>query len=188
MTLPSENERAETGWRSVKDRLAFEDLFFQNWGRVFGVLFRLTGDRAEAEDLALETFWRLWQRPPEQEQSLGGWLYRVATNLGYNALRAAGRRQHYEQSAGRDAFDLSESPNPAGEVERNEARQRVRQVLSRMPARQAQLLILRHSGLSYQEIAEALHLSPSSVGTLLGRAEKEFVQQYDSGGDHASDG
>jgi RNA polymerase sigma-70 factor, ECF subfamily len=188
MTLPPENERAEPAWRSLKDRLAFEDLFLRHWAQVFGVLFRLTGDRAEAEDLALETFWRLWQRPPSQEQSLGGWLYRVATNLGYNALRSAGRRLHYEQNAGRDALDSTGAPNPAGEVERSETRARVQQVLGQMPARQAQLLILRHSGLSYQEIAEALHLSPSSVGTLLGRAEKEFIQLYEVGGDHAPDG
>ena len=188
MTLPPENKRAETGWRRLKDRLAFEDLFLQHWGRVFGVLFRLTGDRAEAEDLALETFWRLWQRPPAQEQSLGGWLYRVATNLGYNALRAAGRRLRYEESAGRDALDANESANPASETEQKEARLRVRQILSKMPERQARLLILRHSGLSYQEIADALNLSASSVGTLLGRAEKEFIQLYDSGGDHAPDG
>ena len=188
MTLPPENERVASVWHSLKDRLAFEDLFLQHWGRVFGVLFRLTGDRAEAEDLALETFWRLWQRPPAQEQSLGGWLYRVATNLGYNALRAAGRRTHYEQNAGRDALDVAEIPNPAGEVERSEERARVRQALGQMTPRQSQLLILRHSGLSYQEIAEALNLSPSSVGTLLVRAEKEFIKLYEIGGDHAPDG
>jgi RNA polymerase sigma-70 factor (ECF subfamily) len=80
------------------------------------------------------------------------------------------------------------SPNPAKEAERSEERQRVQQILQQMPARQAQLLILRHSGLSYQEIAETLNVAPTSVGTLLVRAEKEFMRLYEEGDDHAHNG
>ncbi|MDR3573262.1 MAG: sigma-70 family RNA polymerase sigma factor [Anaerolineaceae bacterium] len=187
MSFRSEEERADQ-----KKRAAFEDLFLQNWDKVYGVLFRLTGDSAEAEDLALETFVRLWQRPPSQDQTLAGWLYRVATNLGYNALRSAGRRSRHELDAGVEAQTTgsgSDNPaNPAKEAERSEDRQRVQQTLQQMQARQAQLLILRHSGLSYQEIAETLNIAPASVGTLLVRAEKEFVQLYEKGEDHAHNG
>jgi RNA polymerase sigma-70 factor (ECF subfamily) len=184
MSFRSEEERAEH-----KKQAAFEDLFLQHWDRVYGVLFRLTGDRAEAEDLALETFLRLWQRPPAQDQTLAGWLYRVATNLGYNALRSAGRRSRRELDAGLEALaESAGSPNPAKEAERSEDRLRVQQILQQMQARQAQLLILRHSGLSYQEIAETLNISPASVGTLLVRAEKEFVRLYEEGEDHAHNG
>jgi hypothetical protein len=72
---------------------AFEELFQQHWQRVNAVLFRLVGDRDEAEDLALDAFWRLYRLPPPSgtTASLGGWLYRVATNLGFNALRARKR-------------------------------------------------------------------------------------------------
>jgi RNA polymerase sigma-70 factor, ECF subfamily len=172
-----------------QERTSFEDLFLQNWDRIYGVLFRLTGDRAEAEDLALETFLRLWQRPPAQDQTLAGWLYRVATNLGYNALRSAGRRSRHELDAGKEALAANAgSPNPAKEAERREDRQRVQQVLQQMQERQAQLLVLRHSGMSYQEIAETLNISPASVGTLLVRAEKNFVRLYEKGDDHAHNG
>ena len=184
MSFRSEEERAEH-----KKQAAFEDLFLQHWDRVYGVLFRLTGDRAEAEDLALETFLRLWQRPPAQDQTLAGWLYRVATNLGYNALRSAGRRSRHELDAGLEALaENAGSPNPAKEAERSEDRLRVQQILQQMQSRQAQLLILHHSGLSYQEIAETLNLAPASVGTLLVRAEKEFVRLYEEGEDHAHNG
>jgi RNA polymerase sigma-70 factor (ECF subfamily) len=47
-----------------------------------------------------------------------------------------------------------------------------------MKPRAAQLLILRHSGLSYADIAAALGVAPGSVGTLLARAEKEFERRY----------
>ena len=186
MAFGSEEKRAE---RKERAAAAFEDLFLQHWEKVYGVLFRLTGDRAEAEDLALETFLRLWQRPPAQEQTLAGWLYRVATNLGYNALRSAGRRSRHELDAGMEALATDTvSPNPAKEAERSEDRQRVQQILQQMQARQAQLLILRHSGLSYQEIADALNVAPASVGTLLVRAEKEFIRLYEKGDEHARNG
>ena len=53
-------------------------------------------------------------------------------------------------------------------------RQRVRRVLSQMKSRSAKILVLRHTGLSYAEIAAAIRVSPNSVGKLLSRAEKEF--------------
>ncbi|MEK7326838.1 MAG: sigma-70 family RNA polymerase sigma factor [Chloroflexota bacterium] len=179
MALASDDVRNASA-QTRQDEAEFESVFLQNYTRVYGVLFRLVGDRAEAEDLALETFWQLWQRPPARADNLGGWLYRVATNLGYNALRAARRRADYEEQAGRDALDLNASPSPEQEAERAAERGRARDVLQKLPARDAQLLILRHSGLSYKEIAAALNVSPNSVGTLLARAEKEFEKRYDT--------
>ena len=68
----------------------FERRFESHWGAVFGVLYRLTGTREEAEDLAQEVFLKLYQRGPraDHDASVGGWLYRVATNLGYKIGRA----------------------------------------------------------------------------------------------------
>jgi RNA polymerase sigma-70 factor (ECF subfamily) len=156
----------------------FEQAFAEHYARVYGVLVRLVGDRAEAEDLAVETFWRLWERAPARWDNLGGWLYRVALRLGYNALRGARRRQQYEESAGRDALEQSTPPDPARAAEQAEERARVRTVLALLPERDAQLLILRHTGLSYQEVAAALGVAPSSVGTLLARAEAQFEKLY----------
>ena len=165
--------------RPVPDTISqFEQAFAAHYARVYGVLVRLVGDEAEAEDLAVETFWRLWERAPARWDNLGGWLYRVALRLGYNALRAGRRRAQYEQSAGRDALEQSAPPDPAQAAEQAEERQRVRAVLAQMQPRAAQLLLLRHSGLAYQEIAAALEVAPGSVGTLLARAEAEFEAQY----------
>lgn len=156
---------------------AFEALFHRHWNGVYGVLYRLLGDAAEAEDLALETFWRYWERPPARSDNVAGWLYRVATNLGYNALRAAGRRSGYEARAGLSDVAVSVPADPAGAAERVEARTRVRAVLRELPPRDARLLLLRHAGLSYQEIATAIEVAPGSVGTLLARAERAFKQR-----------
>jgi RNA polymerase sigma-70 factor (ECF subfamily) len=156
----------------------FEIAFNGHWSRVYGVVYRIIGDPAEAEDLALETFLRLHQRPPRHEANLGGWLYRVATNLAFNALRGRKRRTGYENQSGEAILDRQGALNPGEAVERAERRRRVRAVLAGMKGRPAKLLILRHSGFSYTEIAAALGLAPSSVGTLLSRAEREFERRY----------
>jgi RNA polymerase sigma-70 factor (ECF subfamily) len=164
----------------ARSLLDFEALFQSHWSRVCGILYRLVGDQAEAEDLALDTFLRLYRRPPGDDHNLGGWLYRVATNLGLNALRARRRRQRYEEEAGYMALDDNPAWDPAAILEHTQEREQVRLALSQMKDRSAELLILRSSGLSYAEIAAALGIAPGSVGTLLARAEHEFEQQYQS--------
>lgn len=157
-----------------------EAAFGEYWPRVYGVLYRLVGDPGEAEDLALEVFWRLHSRRPAAESGaeLAGWLYRVATNLGFNALRARQRRWRYETQAGQRILEESQPGDPADEVVKGQEHQRVRLALSRMKPRSARLLFLRHSGLSYAELAAALEIAIGSVGTLLARAEAEFEVRY----------
>jgi RNA polymerase sigma-70 factor (ECF subfamily) len=123
-------------------------------------------------------FCRLHRRPPSDLDKLSSWLYRVATHAGLNALRARQRRRRYEEASERLRVPLAASVDPAAEAERNETQQKVRQVLARIRPRAARLLVLRHSGLSYAEIAQALDVAPGSVGTLLARAEKEFERRY----------
>jgi RNA polymerase sigma-70 factor (ECF subfamily) len=160
------------------DTSHLDALFQQHWSRICGLLYRMLGDWAEAEDLALEAFVRLYRRPPSEQGNLGGWLYRVATNLGFNALRTRQRRQKYEQEAGIAALERELPANPATSVEHDQERQQVRATLAAMKPRSAQVLVLRYSGLSYAEIAMALGVAPTSVGTLLARAEQEFESVY----------
>ena len=155
-----------------------EHLFHQQWSRLCAALYRFTGDLDEAEDLALEAFVQLWRRPPAHAENLGGWLYRVATRLGLNRLRSAARRDRYELDAAREGLPSELPGDPEGEAARRLERARVRSVLAGMDERQARLLLLRHSGFSYQEVAAVLDLNPASVGTLLARAEQEFEKAY----------
>ena len=159
---------------------SFDELFVEHWSAVYGTLARLVGDPAEAEDLALETFLRLHQRYPLPETgfNLGGWLYRVATNLGLRSIRSFKRRERYELAAGKNALETASEYQPAEIQAKEEERQIARAILARMDSRQAQLLVMRHSGVSYKEIAAALNLSPTSIGPLLLRAEREFEKRY----------
>ena len=156
----------------------FETIFTEQWSRIYSVIFRLVGDKAEAEDLALETFWKLYRNPPSKRDNLGGWLYRVAVNQGLNALRARNRRNRYEEEAGAQVLEDYSTAQPEIEVERAEQRQEVQAVLARIKPRSAKLLVLRQSGLSYKELAVVVKVRPSSVGKLLARAEDEFERIY----------
>lgn len=172
------NKLKQRLWPQSKEESGFEAIFNAHWDRVMAVLFRLMGDQDEAQDLALEVFWRLHRQPPTDRRNLAGWLYRVATNLGLNALRARKRRQRYEEQAGHYALERTPIANPAVIVEQNEQREQVQRVLLQIKPRSAQLLTLRHSGFSYAELADVVNVSPRSIGTLLVRAEREFEKAY----------
>ena len=159
---------------------AFEELYLGNYSRTVGVLFRLLGDRTRAEELANDVFLRLYRQGllPSRDGNVAGWLYRAATNLGIDALRAGARRKQYEDAAARANVEAGTPADPLDDVLRAEKRSRVRAVLARLKPAQAQVLILRASGFSYKELAEILGVKGGSVGTMLARAEAEFQKSY----------
>jgi RNA polymerase sigma-70 factor (ECF subfamily) len=158
----------------------FETLFVKHYARIVGILRRIVGDHGRAEELASEVFLKLYLRPlsPDRGGNVGGWLYRTATNLGIDALRAAARRDSTEQAAARDGKRTNTAENGFRQMVRSERAQRVRTVLAEIKPAQAQLLLLRASGDSYKELSAALEIEPESVGTLLVRAEAAFEQRY----------
>ncbi len=159
---------------------AFESLFSAHYGRVLGILTRLVGGDAQAEELANEVFWKLYNQPRAAPpwSNAGGWLYRTAVHTGIDALRASARRKQYEMAASEAQTQQRSTAGPLDEVLRAEERRRVRTVLGGMKPAQAQILLMRASGFSYKEIAEAAEVQANGVGTLLNRAEAEFKKRY----------
>jgi RNA polymerase sigma-70 factor, ECF subfamily len=157
------------------DSTAFEELFLRHYAAVYRVLYGVVGNAQEAEDLAQETFTALYRQPPRLDGSgaLGGWLYRVAVNRAYNALRS---NQRLQRRLG--WVEPEQQSDPQDEYLRREERERVRATLAQLPERTAKLLLLRYAGLAYAEIAAALQVAPGSVGTLLVRAERAFEATY----------
>lgn len=165
---------------SMERAASFESLFHEYWNPICRLLTRLVSDPAEAEDLALEAFFRLYQRHPlpEAEFNTRGWLWRVATNLALQSIRSFRRREYYELSAGKGALEEAPENHPPEIWDEKEDRRFARLALAQMNPRQAELLTLRYSGMAYKEIAAALNLSPTSIGPLLLRAERDFEKYY----------
>ena len=151
-----------------------ESLFRAQYQRIAALIARVVRDHARAEELAVEVFLKLSRDRKAQSENVEGWLYRAAVRVGLDELRRKTRRQRYEA-----LFGLARAaPTPEEIHAAAEEREKVRQVLSAIASRQAELLLLRSEGLSYLELASALHLNPDSVGTLLSRAQQAFRKEY----------
>ncbi len=160
------------------DISSFELLFYRHYDRVYGLLFRLLGNRDEAEDITQEVFLKLYRQPlsGKKDHNVGGWLYRVATNMAYNHIRSRNRRWRRNRWLLPDETDSSDDPSKQAALE--EAKASVRAALSQLTRRQTQLLVLREMGMSYAELAEVCEVSPGSIGTMLARAAEAFRQVY----------
>ena len=104
-----------------------------------------------------------------------GWLCVAAAHTALNTIRSGRRRASREEVAA--GAQPQVVPDVAEDVVVREERSRVRAALSRLPRKQAVVLVLRHSGLSYADVAAALDLSPTSVGTTLRRAETALREE-----------
>lgn len=162
---------------------AFEALFLREHGRVVGIARRVTRDEDEAFDVAQEVFLAALRAGVAGRPGAEGWLVRAAVHVSLNHLRGARRRERRERT---DAVANERfAAGPEGDVERREEQRWVREALARLPARQAAILVLRHGGLRYDEVARTVGVRVGSVGTLLRRAEQALREELLM---HASDG
>ena len=155
----------------------FETTFDQLHAGLFRYCHRLTGDPDLADDVAQEAFVRLYDHRVEgDERGVRAWLFRTATHLVRDRYRVdENRRRLLEANPVRPA--AMEQPDQG--VQRGEEVERVRSALEGLNERDRAMLLARHEGFSYREIAEAFDVAPGSVGTLLARAETRFVRAYE---------
>ena len=144
---------------------AFETLFRQFQREVFGWIIRIVRDPGIAEDLTVETFFRIYQARSrfDPARSFGAWARRIATNAAIDYLKTV-----------RPEVLLTENqaqavpPDPA--VQRD-IRDRIEQAFTHLPAKLqvvARLALIEEQ--PYQEIAEALGISVGAVKSRVFRA------------------
>src|SRR5688572_18956223 len=155
-------------------RTDLDEVFRANYRLVVGVAARVLGSRDQAEDVAQDVFLSFGRSSVPAGQARG-WLSVAAAHTALNALRSRRRRASREETAFLPA-DVVVS-DVAETVVSIEDRTRVREALANLPRKQAVALVLRHSGLSYAEVAAALDLSPGSVGTTVRRAESALREE-----------
>jgi RNA polymerase sigma factor (sigma-70 family) len=163
-------------------RPELEQVFRTDYPRVVALAARVLGSRDQAEDVAQEVF-LAFGRSTVPVQQAGGWLSVAAAHTALNLLRSGRRRSAREEVAHADPTVPPDVGDVADVVVSREERSRVRAALATLPRKQAVALVLRHSGLSYAEVAAALDLSPGSVGTTVRRAESALRKELNQ---HAS--
>ncbi len=154
---------------------AFARLFDAHFERLFRYLHRWSGDAELAADAAQETFVRLFERGsmPERPEA---WLVTVGLNLVRNARTTHARHTRLLTPERGERAASDRPPTPAETIDSNDTRARVRAALDQLSERDRSLLLLRAEGFAYRDIAHALHLNESSIGTLLARARAAFRQ------------
>jgi RNA polymerase sigma-70 factor, ECF subfamily len=143
--------------------------------QLFRYLYRLTGDRDIADDVAQEAFVRLIRQDLPDDEARP-WLFTVATNLLRDRARKTDRHRRLEPLVPH----AEAQPRPDAAAEQTEVVLAVRRALLQVTERDRVMLLMREEGFSYGEIARAVGVAPGSVGTLLARAGRRFATAFTS--------
>jgi RNA polymerase sigma factor (sigma-70 family) len=149
------------------------DLFTQYHASLVRVIYRRTGDRERAEEIAQEVFARAAVAPPRNPRP---WLFAVALNLIREEGRTAVRRGRLLELYRDERPQMA--PPPDEELERSERVRRVRSALETLSPRDREALLLKAEGFNYDEIAASLGLAKGAIGTTLARARRRLVEAY----------
>jgi len=154
--------------------------------RVINLAFRFLGRLADAEDVAQDVFFRLYQHPPTLETSakLSTWLYRVTANRCLDLLRKKPSEKSFlsleetPSAQGEENLSLSESlasvgPSPRDKIVQAELAAHTRAAVATLPSPlRAPLILSIFEELSHEEIAQILGVSPKAVERRLSRARE----------------
>ncbi len=168
---------------------AFDLIVRRNQGPLVNFIARFLGDRDSAEDLAQETFVRMFKaikRYKSGAAKFSTWMYHIASNLCKNELRNRGRRGRFfvdsvttESSSGPEPIEedlIATAPahvslQPGNQLEQKEREHAVQSAISELPERYQLPLILRDlQELSYEEISETLNLPLGTTKSRINRA------------------
>jgi RNA polymerase sigma factor (sigma-70 family) len=151
------------------DTRAFEALYRQNIGRVFGAIVRLTGgNEARADELVQEAFVRAWQRLGSFrfESAFSTWLYRLAVNTALMDLRSRAGAEALE-----DAMPEQDTFAGADTVIRHATQLELERSIAKLPPRARAVLVLHDvEGWKHEEIANELGMAVGSSKAQLHRA------------------
>ena len=177
-----------------RDEEAFCELVRVYQHKVFNVIFRILGDRAEAEDVAQEVFVAIFKYIDgfRGESKFSTWVYRIATNHARNRLKYLSRRSYRDHQNFEDSHDSVKENSPlSSTIDRpdelllgKELESVIQEGLATLSEIHRTILVLRDvEHLSYQEIAEIVELPEGTVKSRLFRARvalKEYiVARYD---------
>lgn len=148
------------------DIAAFEQIVIRYERRVFGLALRMTGSTEDAKDATQETFILLHRKMAQitSGQSLGAWLYTVATNVCRNIARNRRRARVVSIKDSPADTAVDPSPNPERVAAAKQREDQLLAALQTLPEKERAALLLREmEGLSTEEVAQVLGSSPATV-------------------------
>jgi RNA polymerase sigma factor (sigma-70 family) len=157
----------------------FDEAFTLHHRAVFRAAYALVRDSALAEDVTQEVFLKLYQHlgSLKNEEHVRPWLLRVASNTALNAIRSRSRTgAREEQFVAAASVGGSAPVGVEADYERRAEIEEARRALAQVKEPMRSCLLLKEQGLSYREIAQALSLKETNVGSLIARGRKEFTR------------
>lgn len=154
----------------------FEALFKVHYPFVVRQVMRMIPSQSVAEDIAQDVFLRLYHADRSEIEHLSAWLMKTTIHACYNYLRSEKRHSARMEKETRHSSGIAPSTESRW-LEREEINT-VRDILAQMDERERSLLLMKYSGFSYDELAEAININKGSVGTLLSRAKNKFRKRY----------
>ncbi|HJY87063.1 MAG TPA: RNA polymerase sigma factor [Candidatus Acidoferrales bacterium] len=151
---------------------AFETLFRQFQGEVYGWIVRIVRDPSAAEELTVETFWRIYRSHArfDPARSFGAWARRIATNVALDRLKSTRREVTL-------ASDPSQGPIQDPAVGRD-VREKIASAFRQLPRRlQVVAVLALIEERPYPEIAEALGISLGAVKSRVFRAVRQLQEK-----------
>ncbi len=188
---PIESQASTEKVASQTDAILTVAQLYEQFKRpIHSYIYRMLGNQEDADDVTQEVFIRAcnsWNGLYERER-LSPWLYRIATNLCVDMLRRRKRiswwslshryrnDDYREQDANEDTFAFLADNGGIPEVAERDL---IRHALQNMPPEYATALVLNAAqGVSYQEIATIMGISPNASATRISRAKRMFIEQY----------
>jgi RNA polymerase sigma-70 factor (ECF subfamily) len=182
MVAMEESDLATVGRARNGDADAFRALVERHSRSVFRLVYRMTGNEQDAEDLVQETFIKAFKNLKgfEERAHFGSWLYRIAVNCFLDWKRR--RRPHEELNESIEpqvqpgaAGFAGHKANPDQMLLRLEVRRRVEAGLEELSAKERSAFVLRHfEGMSIEEIGRMLDLDISAAKHSVFRAVRKM--------------
>lgn len=160
---------AELVARSLKqDHEAFGQLIDRHATAIVNLAYRMVGNRAEAEDLAQETFLSAFKALStfRADAKFSTWLYRIASNKCKDWLRVKRPGQGLQDVEGEESLDahVAEDRTPEQLLSQQQVAQELEQAIQRLPPLYREAFVLKHiEGLSYEEMQDILGVNGDTL-------------------------
>ncbi|PSL36316.1 RNA polymerase sigma factor (sigma-70 family) [Planomicrobium soli] len=162
---------------SIED--AFQELFQQHYSLVVRKVLVIVKEQSVAEDIAQEVFVKLYHTDRKTINNMPGWLTKVAVNTAYNHIRT--EKRHHARKNKQQMYETNGVESLEDSYTQLEDIHEVHKTLMKLSERDRDILIMKYSGFSYEEIAKNKGIEKLSIGTLLARAKQRFKKSYMEG-------